>query len=116
MKKRALGLYKGSLPQLPGLGGASISWYLLAQHGSGSAAEEPRGPGCRMLLAQGLGTSHSTWSRLGEGGRHQLCGHRLRGCHYNMTQSTAWGTNPKACSSPFSLVTGVLGCCAMHWW
>lgn len=35
--------------------------------------------------------------------------------HHDTNQSTAWGTNPKACFSPFSLVIQVLGRCATQW-
>lgn len=99
----------------------SASW-----HNETKDTAEPCGSGCqckipRSTAGTGIGTSHITWSRLGAGGlASTLCWHLQQAQaeghagphHSDKNKSTAWGTNPKAHFSPFSLVIRVLGHCA----
>lgn len=103
------------------------SWHREAKGTAEPAAEEPRGSGWWYKIPMStagtrIGTSRTTWSGLGAGGQHRpsagtaagtscMAKGHTRPHHHDLNQSTAWGTNPKACFSPFSLVIRVLGRC-----
>lgn len=95
-----MGPYQGPVPQLPGLGGASTSWCLLAREAGALQSQQLRshvglaagtGSGHLALPTEQAGTGRLAPALLAPGHSH----------HCHRTQSTARGTSPEPAAVPY---------------